>query len=287
MSEVQAAIRSAAALLAQAGVPSPRHDAEELAAFVLGVDRRDLIRHTGLDVERFDALVSQRAERRPLQHLTGRAYFRHNALAVGPGVFIPRPETEVMVGQVIDWCRALEGPARIVDLCTGSGVIALAIATEVRDAQVHAVELDPGAHAWAERNLAGTNVDLRLGDAGTAFAELDGLVDVVVANPPYIPMEAWESVAVEARDHDPGLALWGGGRDGLDLIRAVERSAARLLRLGGRVAVEHADAQGTTAPAVFAATGAWREVADHTDLAGRDRYVSAIRTGASPWDACG
>lgn len=281
MNELRAAVEAAAQRLAEAGVASPRHDAEELAAYVLGGGRGDLIRHTEIDQARYGELIARRVQRVPLQHLTGAAHFRYCTLAVGPGVFIPRPETEVMAGQVIDWCRARGCPVRVVDLCTGSGVIALAIATEVPGAQVHAVELDPGAHAWAERNLTGTGVDLRLGDAATAFGELDGLVDIVVANPPYIPMEAWESVAVEARDHDPESALWGGGRDGLDLVRTVERTAARLLRPGGRVAVEHADAQGMSAPAVFAATGAWREIADHRDLAGRDRYVTAIRVGPS------
>ncbi len=139
---------------------------------------------------------------------------------------------------------------------------------------MHAVELDPAAFGWAERNLAGTGVDLRLEDMGAAFTDLDGTVDVVVCNPPYIPLEAFESVAPEARDHDPALALWSGD-DGLDAIRALEATAARLLRPGGWVGAEHADVQGESATAVFLDAGRWSDVRDHEDLAGRARYVVA------------
>ncbi len=162
----------------------------------------------------------------------------------------------------------------VVDLATGSGAIAKAIADEVPGARVHAVELDPAAHAWAERNLAGTGVELRHGDLADAFDDLAGSVDVVTCNPPYIPLTAWETVAPEARDHDPHLALFSGD-DGLDAIRVVARRAARLLKPGGRVGVEHADLQGESAPAVFAAAGDWRDIRDHEDLSGRPRYVTA------------
>lgn len=271
------AIAAAERRLAQAGVASPRRDAEELAAHVLGVDRGGLLLAGSIDAARFEELVSARAQRRPLQHLTGVAHFRRVSLAVGPGVFVPRPETEVMVGHIIDFARTFPAGAVAVDLCTGSGAIALALATEVPGLVVHAVELDPGAHAWARRNLAGSGVHLYLGDAADALPELEGTVDVVVSNPPYIPLQAWESVAVEARDHDPPPALWGGGDDGLEVVRAVERTAARLLRPAGRVAVEHADVQGAATLAVFAGTGRWAQVRDHRDLTGRDRYLSAAR----------
>lgn len=274
---LRAAIASATRRLAEAGVASPRHDAESLAAHVLGVGRLDLLRHDELDAERYATLVAARAQRRPLQHLTGAAHFRHVTLAVGPGVFVPRPETEVMVGHVIEHCLALPPGSRAVDLGTGSGAIALCLATEVPGLQVHAVEADEDAHDWAVRNLASSGVVLHLADAATALVDLDARVDVVVSNPPYIPMQEWESVAVEARDHDPPRALWGGGADGLDTIRAIERTAARLLRPGGLVAVEHADAQGERAPAVFRASGRWVEVRDHRDLTGRDRFVTATR----------
>jgi release factor glutamine methyltransferase len=207
-------------------------------------------------LEEYDALVARRAAREPLQHLTGVAWFRHVELAVGPGVFVPRPETELLAGWAVEAAAAVERPV-VVDLCTGSGAIAKAVAHEVPGAEVHAVELDQAAHGWAERNLAGTGVDLRSGDMATAFEDLAGAVDVVVCNPPYIPLEAWESVAPEARDHDPALALWSGD-DGLDAMRVLEARAARLLRPGGVVGAEHADEQGSSAPQVFWAAGRCR-----------------------------
>ena len=270
---LRAALAAAAATLSAAGVPSARHDAEVLAAHSLGVERRDLWRHDQAGPE-FAAYVDRRARREPLQHITGTAPFRHLELAVGPGVFVPRPETEVVVEAAMAALAGLASPV-VVDLGTGTGAIALAIADEVPAARVHAVEADPGAHTWAARNAAGSAVDLRLGDMADAFGDLDGTVDVVVSNPPYIPVGAVVRDP-EVATHDPGLALWSGA-DGLDAVRVVERVAARLLRAGGTVVVEHADLQGESAPAVFAATGRWAGVADHRDLAGRDRYLTARR----------
>jgi release factor glutamine methyltransferase len=221
----------------------------------------------------YDDLVTRRATREPLQHLTGTAAFRHVELKVGPGVFVPRPETELLAGWAIEVARTLDSPI-VVDLCTGSGAIALSVADEVPNARVYAVELDEGAHAWAARNLEGTGVELRHGDMATAFEELAGRVDIVVCNPPYIPLEAWESVAAEARDHDPHLALFSGD-DGLVALRVLEERAARLLKPGGVVGAEHADLQGESAPEVFSGSGRWSEVRDHDDLAGRPRYLTA------------
>jgi release factor glutamine methyltransferase len=274
---LRAALAEATARLESAGVPSARHDAELLAAHSLAVDRRDLWRHDAAGAS-FESYVERRAAREPLQHIIGLAYFRHLTLRVGPGVFVPRPETEVVVDAVLVALTGTGSP-RVVDLCTGSGAIALAVATEVPGSEVHAVELEPAAHAWALRNCAGSSVDLRLGDMATAFPELDGTVDVVVSNPPYIPVGAVVRDP-EVAAHDPAVSLWSGD-DGLDAMRVVERVAARLLRPGGVVVAEHADLQGTSAPAVFAATGAWRDVADHRDLAGRDRYVTAVRQDRS------
>lgn len=276
-------VAEAAEVLAAAGVPSPANDAEILLAHVLGVPRGHLPLTAQVaqgDAVAFDTLVARRAERVPLQHLTGSAGFRYADLAVGPGVFTPRPETELLAGWAIE--RATElvaagttaaGPV-VVDLCTGSGAIARSITEEVPQAIVHAVELDPDAYAWAARNLAGHGVDLREGDMADAFRDLDGTVDVVVCNPPYIPLEAYDGVAPEAREHDPALALWSGA-DGLDAMRVLERVASRLLRVGGHVGAEHADVQGESAPQVFAATGRWVGVRDHRDLAGRPRYLTA------------
>lgn len=270
-------LRAAESRLADAGVASPEHDASALLAHVLGTSRAGLALAQDVSADQaaaFDALVVRRAAREPLQHLTGVAYFRYGEVAVGPGVFVPRPETELLAGWAIE--QATSGGPVVVDLCTGSGVIAKAIAEEAPGARVHAVELSEDAHAWAARNLAGTGVDLRLGDAFTAFDDLLGQVDVLVCNPPYVPLEAWESVATEARDHDPAMALFSGA-DGLDAIRKLELRGAQLLKEGGVIGVEHADAQGESAPAVFAATGRWQEVRDHEDLAGRPRFLTARR----------
>lgn len=267
----------AAARLEQAEVASPRHDAETLLSHVTGVPRALLTIAARVDdVQRrvYLEMIDARARRVPLQHLTGVAGFRHVDVEVGPGVFVPRPETELLADWAIDAARAAGPEPVVVELCAGSGAISLAIVDELPIARVHAVELDEQAFGWARRNLDGTGVDLRLGDMADAFSDLDGAVDVVVANPPYIPLEAGESVAPEARDHDPALALWSGD-DGLDAMRVVETVAWRLLRPGGAVGAEHADAQGDSAPQVFA--GRWREVRDHRDLADRPRYVTARR----------
>jgi release factor glutamine methyltransferase len=269
-------VAAAAARLREAGVASPEHDAAELLAHVLGTTRGRLALVEAVPddaLAAYDALVVRRAAREPLQHLTGSAHFRFVELAVGPGVFVPRPETELLAGWAVEQATPLEAPV-VVDLCTGSGAIAKAVAHEVPHARVHAVELDPAAHAWAESTLAGTGVDLRLGDMGTAFDDLVGAVDVIACNPPYIPLDAWESVAPEARDHDPSTALWSGD-EGLDAMRVLEARAALLLRPGGVVGAEHADAQGESAPAVFSAAGRWSEVRDHRDLADRPRFLTA------------
>ena len=268
--------REAATRLGGAGVASPERDADELLAHVLGVGLGRLALVDDVtDDERaaYDALLARRAAREPLQHLIGTAAFRHVELAVGPGVFVPRPETELLAGWAIDRAREVADPV-VVDLCTGSGAIARAIRDEVPSADVHAVELDPDAHRWAERNLAGTGVELRLGDMGTAFDDLAGTVDVLTCNPPYVPLDAWESVAAEARDHDPHLALFSGD-DGLDALRVLARRAAVLLRPGGWVGAEHADLQGDSAPGLFVGTGRYEQVRDHRDLAGRPRYLTA------------
>jgi release factor glutamine methyltransferase len=278
VTEARALLREAEDRLTAAGVESPGFDAAELLAHVLGTTRGRLALVDDVaddDVTRFSALVDRRATRVPLQHLTGTAAFRHVELAVGPGVFVPRPETELLAGWAIEQAAAIGDRAPVVvDLCTGSGAVALSVATEVPSAHMHAVELDPDAFAWASRNLAGSGVDLREGDMAAAFPDLDGTVDVVVCNPPYIPLTEYEGVAREARENDPHLALFSG-EDGLDAIRALERVAARLLRPGGQVGCEHADLQGESAPGVFASAGRWADVRDHRDLAGRPRYLTA------------
>jgi release factor glutamine methyltransferase len=292
MGRLRGLLADADRVLTAAGVASPRVDAELLAAHVLDVPRGRLVLVDELSDEQersFEELVARRCLREPIQHLTGRAGFRGRELHVGPGVFTPRPETELLAGWAVEAARGAAASTGtdpvVVDLCTGSGAIAGAVTSEVPSAQVYAVELSPQAYAYAERNLAGTGVDLRLGDAATAFEDLDRSVDVVVANPPYIPLSAYETVAEEARRHDPPLALWSGD-DGLDGVRVVERTASRLLRAGGVVGCEHADAQGEAVPALFTRTGRWTAVSDHVDLAGRPRWTTARRLDGSalaPW----
>lgn len=282
-------IRVAADRLTAAGIDSATHDAAALAAHVLGVRPGELPTVDELaaeDERRYDALVARRERRVPLQHLLGRAGFRHLDLAIGSGAFVPRPETEVLVQWAVESLRSA-GPEHplVVDLCTGPGTIALAVANEVPAARVHAVERDPGAMAWAERNAAersaagDTPVSLHLGDIVDTLAELDGNVDLVLSNPPYVAVGERDSVDPEVKDHDPPMALWAGV-DGLEIIRLVESVAHRLLRPGGQVAVEHSDRQGRSASAVFAASGGWTDIVDHRDLTGRDRFLTATHRRA-------
>jgi release factor glutamine methyltransferase len=278
-------IRRATVRLAEADVESPRADAEQIAAHVHGVRRAELhaVPDTAFD-PKFWAAVDRRAAREPLQHIMGVAYFRHLELVIGPGVFAPRPETEVMTGWAIDALAAMGVAAPVVaDLGTGSGAIALSIALEVPPARVYAVEADPLAAGYAERNVAayadrepysGRRVTLVKQDFASALADLDGTVDLVVSNPPYIPLDA--AVPPEVGDYDPPSALWSGA-DGLDAIRTVQRVAGRLLRPGGLAAVEHGAPQGGAVRQVFTAAGGWQDVTQHQDLAGRDRFVTMVR----------
>jgi len=271
----KALLTEATARLREAGVASPDFDAAELLAFVTRTSRLPLREPTTDELRQYDELIQRRASREPLQHLTGTAAFRYRELAVGPGAFVPRPETEVMVGWILDKLADIPEPL-VVDLCTGSGAIAGAVATERPDSTVHAVELSPEACVWARRNLAGTGAVLHEGDIDGCLPEFDGQVDAVISNPPYIPLTAWESVTAEVRDHDPALALWSGD-DGLDEIKVVAATAGRLLKPGGWFACEHADVQGESAPAVFAATGLFAEVRDQLDLAGCNRFATGRR----------
>ena len=246
------------------------------------------------DVVRFEALLVKRAARVPLQHLLGEAPFRHLTLAVGRGVFVPRPETESVAELAIRALREVPGDPRIaIDLCTGSGAIALALATEVPGATVHAVELEEVAAGWARRNVeenasalaaVGSTLELHVGDATRAHVEalahLVGRVDVVVTNPPYIP-DAAVPRDPEVALHDPPRALFGGP-DGLEIVRGLAVAAAALLRPGGVLVVEHGDEQGERGgaagvPQVLREHGAFRDVDDHVDLGGRDRATTAVR----------
>jgi release factor glutamine methyltransferase len=277
-------LADAARRLADAGVESPRVDAELLLASVLGVTRGRLLTLVAVpdDVAvRFGTLVDQRADRVPLQHLTGRAPFRFVELAVGPGVFVPRPETEQLVGWALERLAGSSAPV-VVDLGAGSGAIALSLAHEHPAARVTAVERDPGAIEWTRHNAAARAaagdppVEVLSGDMTDPglLRELNGTVDLVVSNPPYVPDGA--RVPREVADHDPPLALWGGP-DGLDVVRGLLVTAARLLRPGGWLGIEHADQQGSALPALVRAHGGFTDVEDHPDLAGRPRFTTARR----------
>lgn len=282
----------AAARLGAAGVPSPRVDAEILAAHVLGVPRGRLAAMavagsavTAEQAEKLTDLVAERADRVPLQHLTGLAPFRHLELRVGPGVFIPRPETEQVAQVALDQLArmAAQRPAswrpRVIDLGTGSGALAAAIAAEHPSAEVHAVELSAQAVAWAELNLVPLGVALHQRDLREVPEEWESSFDLVVSNPPYIPagMVPREE---EVRVHDPELALYGGGADGLTMPHAVIAAAKRLLVPGGWFILEHAESQASVLAQHCRADESLTQVSTHQDLTGRDRATSAV-TGAA------
>lgn len=282
-------VKSATASLAVAGIDTPDVDAELLAAHALGITRSELKHRLILDLPMdddfaatFQNLVEERATRKPLQHITGKAPFRYLELNVGPGVFIPRPETESVVGAAIEWLnhRATnnenEGPAIVVDLCTGSGAIAIAIATECPDTQVYAVELNDKAYEWANQNVKNfaPKVKLIKGDALKALPELDGQVDLVISNPPYLAPDEVPSDA-EVHAHDPAMALYGQGDDGLTVPKGIVQSAIRLLKPGGLLVMEHGDTQAEALINVIVESKAFTDLKKNQDLTGRDRFISA------------
>lgn len=263
-------VATAAQRLAAAGVDSPRVDAELLLAGVLGISRPAalLADLSDADAARFDGYVDRRANREPLQYILGTAAFRNVVLAVGPGVFIPRPETELLVDAVLPHLRAAANPL-VVDLCAGSGALAVAIADEVPDARVIAVERSAAALPWLTRN-ASARVEIVAADVAgpDLLSQLRGQVDAVVSNPPYVPESTRVSPEVRA---DPAEAVFAGP-DGLDLIPTVIRQAAQLLTPGGILAMEH-DETHDVCPLL--PSDRWTDVADHADLSGRPRYVTA------------
>lgn len=292
MSDQRAVLRDtlaqAADTLQEAGVPSPQVDAAALAAHALGLPQLVVATAPPLPPDfgpTYRRLVARRAAREPLQHIIGSVGFRYLTLRIAHGVFCPRPETEVVAQAAVDEARAVAETGRaplIVDLGCGSGAIALSVANEVPSAWVAAVDLAPVAVELTRVNrelLDLPAVRVEHGDAQDpdVLADLDGDVDVVVTNPPYIPLDAVIRDP-EVAEHDPALALWSGA-DGLELMRGIERRAGHLLRPGALLVAEHGDAQGASAPDVFTGTGRWREVTDHEDLATRPRFVTARRAG--------
>lgn len=277
MTSLRRAIDSAAAVFTAAGIDAARRDAEELAAHLAGTDRGRLALLNPPDDEflaRYQDLVAARSRRVPLQHLIGTAAFGPVTVHVGPGVFIPRPETEAM----LEWVTGQDLPVDpiIVDACTGSGALALALALHRPAARVIGIDDSEAALQYARRNCAGTAVELLQSDvtAPGLLSDLDGAVDVMVTNPPYIPEGA--ELDAEVAEHDPPHALFGGP-DGMTLIHPLVALAARLLRPGGLFAVEHDDTTSAATVESVAGSGFFSAVVARRDLTGRPRFVTAIR----------
>lgn len=294
--EIAALVRDTTQRLSRAGVPSPDVDSIALVAHLLGktpsevrtsAARGDDLPATA-DLDTFATRVMRRGEREPLQHITGVAYFRGIDLEVGSGVFIPRPETEVVAQAAIDAARRIgpgkDGVIRVTDLCAGSGAIGLALATEVPEARVSLLEASDEASVYlrinARRQPVGVHSRVRtmVGDARRCLHQFEQCADVVVCNPPYIPSDATPRDP-EVAEYDPPEALYGLGIDGLTLPRAIVNESARLLRVGGALVMEHADSQGRALRDYVASSQWWDDVQTHQDLTGRDRFVVATRVG--------
>ena len=277
------ALKLATDKFSAAGILSPSFDAEALGCFILKLDKSELallaIDNQGLTESKlsdFLEVIQRREKREPLQHIIGLAPFRHLELEVGPGVFIPRPETEQLVELAINKIQILDTPV-IVDLCSGSGAIAISLKTEFVSSTLYAVELSTDAFAFLTRNYQKYGLDtknLRNENLTSALEELGGSVDLVISNPPYIP-DAAVPIDLEVKLHDPSIALYGG-EDGLDVIRQISTRALFLLRPGGQLVLEHANTQAPAIGELLLSQG-WQEIVSSQDLTGKDRMISAVR----------
>jgi release factor glutamine methyltransferase len=274
--------RAAAAQLSAAGVPSAQIDAGLLLAFVLDRSVGELVavdELSDIDADRYRDLVDRRASREPLQHIIGHVAFGPIELEVGPGVFIPRMETELLYAWALTQIAETPNPV-VVDLCSGSGALALALATGHPGAVVHAVELDAAAYKWLCHNLSRMPAEVRdrvsvhLGDAADPQILPEVIADLVVSNPPYIPEGA--DLPAEVADHDPARALFGGA-DGMSVITPMIAVVARLLRPGGAVGIEHDDTTAALVTEVLGAGGHFDSITQKNDLAERARFVTAMR----------
>ncbi|MCR6712799.1 MAG: peptide chain release factor N(5)-glutamine methyltransferase [Demequina sp.] len=301
MPTIGARVRATAQRLADAGVASPEVDTIELIAHTLGWESsevrlaaaRDDDWPDGADLDLLEARVTRRVDREPLQHITGKAHFRGLTLEVGPGVFVPRPESETVAQAAIDAAMtflaaedAASGkPVRVTDLCAGSGAIGLAIANEVPNALVTLVEASEDAWVYLRRNVRAQPPEVQervrtvLADARNCLRHMDACADVVVANPPYIPSDM-VPVDPEVEHYDPPQALYGLGPDGLQVPKDITDEAVRLLRIGGVLIVEHGDRQGLAMREFASSSVYWEGVSTLKDLTGRDRMLVARRIGA-------
>jgi release factor glutamine methyltransferase len=286
MSDIKPLLRSAKEKLAAADISEV--DAEHLFAYVLGISRMDL--HNSVKLEEalkalgdfgviedtFAKLISRRAAHEPLQYLTGNAYFRHLEIEVGPGVLVPRPESELLVEAVLTHIKNLEekvaGEISVIDLGAGSGALSLAIATEAPRSRVIAVEKSADAIVWLKKNVARISENVRVVEGDVADVLPGVKCDAVIANPPYVPDN--QSLPRDVAEHEPHIALFGGAT-GLELPKRFIDAAARLLKQGGVLAIEHTEDQGAAIDALL--TKDFIDIAVHQDLTGRPRWSSAVR----------
>jgi release factor glutamine methyltransferase len=260
-------------------------DAEHLLAHILGISRMDLHNSIKVDAalsefedltdveEDFLALCQRRERGEPLQYITGTAYFYNLTLEVGPGVLVPRPETELLVESILKHLKSSSRPTSVIDLGAGSGAIALAIATEEPLARVIAVENDGAALIWLRKNCESADVEVRIVAEDVATALQGVKADLVVANPPYIPNG--QTLPGDVLDYEPHVALFGGGEDGMEIPRNFIDAAARLLKPGGLFVMEHGEAQTEAVTAKLVED--FVEIKTHVDLNDRPRWSSALR----------
>jgi release factor glutamine methyltransferase len=286
MSDIKPLLRSAKEKLAAADISEV--DAEHLFAYVLGISRMDLHNSVKLDAalkalgdfgiieDTFAKLISRRTAHEPLQYLTGTAYFRHLEIQVGPGVLVPRPESELLVEAVLTHIKNLEekvtGEISVIDLGAGSGALSLAIATEAPRSRVIAVEKSAEAIVWLKKNVARISESVRVVEGDVADVLPGVKCDAVIANPPYIPDS--QSLPRDVAEHEPHIALFGGAT-GLELPKRFIDAAARLLKSGGVLAIEHTEEQGAAIDALLSRD--FIDIAVHQDLTGRSRWSSAVR----------
>ena len=280
--DIKALLRDAKSQLAESQISEV--DAEHLLAHVLGISRMDLhnpvllettltaISDTDVIEEQFISLLDRRINHEPLQYLTGVAPFRYLAIEVGPGVLVPRPESELLVDAVLAHIKNLPAPVSVIDLGAGSGALALAIATEAKDTRVIAVENSPEAIYWLKKNVSVISQNVRVVE-GDVSDVLPGIkCDVVIANPPYIPDA--QALPRDVAGFEPHAALFGGPT-GMEIPRIFITAAARLLKSAGVLVIEHTEEQGAAIASEL--TLDFESITLHDDLVGRPRWTSAVR----------